>query len=463
MNKTLLLIIVDFLFLNLIALTRWERSEPVRTAQPPVPQLSANAATKDQDLVATMRESLSDEQTTRRQLESKLASDDQALSAREQSVNQLQSERAKLSANLVDSQKAAADLNQRYTAASQEAAMTKDQLAQLQRELDERRAEADRQKRALAEFERQQATSRKQIEGLTMAVVVGEQEKKQLQAQAAQLQDQVQTERTERMKVEQATTQLAEGVGQLAVNSGQLTKEIRDNRPISSNILFNDFLANRVQITFAVARKGLFGEKNRDKESKTIFVTDGKQVYALLDVEDTIFSFNAIGTDWEKFKIAFDRPPSYHSDGGKMEFMAFDTRVVAIPVDPRQVSALGAKVYPLAIDPFKFPEALLISGGGKGYGDVGFKLDSAHPGYVRVDNRLLKRIFGDFAPSRGDLVLSKAGELLGIMVNSDYCALVKDFAPAETFTTGDDTVGQHMGAVIDSMSASVHALPFELQ
>ena len=38
MNRTLLLILCDFLLLNLLALTRWEKAEPSRPAQPPVPQ-----------------------------------------------------------------------------------------------------------------------------------------------------------------------------------------------------------------------------------------------------------------------------------------------------------------------------------------------------------------------------------------------------------------------------------------
>jgi hypothetical protein len=112
-----------------------------------------------------------------------------------------------------------------------------------------------------------------------------------------------------------------------------------------------------------------------------------------------------------------------------IEFLAADPRVVVIPVDARQVAALGAKVYPLAADPFKFTEALLISGGGNGYGELGIKLDADHRGYVRVDNRLFKRLFGDFAPARGDLVFSRMGELIGVMVNSDYCALLSSFRP----------------------------------
>ncbi len=263
--------------------------------------------------------------------------------------------------------------------------------------------------------------------------------------------------------MEQNATQLAQGVGQLAQNSGELTKEIRDNRPISANVLFNDFLANRVETTFSATKKGLFGNSVREKDTKTVFTTDGKQVYALVEVEDTAFSFREIGADWEKISIRFDRPPDYKSTGSEIDFLAADPRVVVIPVDAQQVAALDAKVYPLAADPFKFPEAVLISGGGKGYGELGFKLDADHRGYVRVDNRLFKRLFGDFAPSRGDLVFSKSGELLGIMVNSDYCVLLGDFTPMATILTDGQKPGQKTGGLLDALSSHVLQLPPELQ
>jgi hypothetical protein len=252
-------------------------------------------------------------------------------------------------------------------------------------------------------------------------------------------------------------------VGALAQNSGELTKEIRDNRPISANVLFNDFLANRVQTTFTATRKGLFGNTTKEKEAKTVFTTDGKQVYALVEVEDTPFSLREPGADWERVAVRFDRPPDYKSTGSQIEFLQADPRVVVVPVDAQQVAALGAKVYPLAADPLKFPEALLISGGGAGYGELGFKLDAAHPGYVRVDNRLFKRLFGDFATSRGDLVFSKTGELLGVMVNSDYCVLLGDFTPMATIAAGDEKQAAHTGGLLDSMAARVMQMPLELQ
>ena len=90
MNRTLLLILCDFLLLNLLALTRWETAEPARAKQAPVPELAAHAATKEQDLVAAMRDSLADEKTVRDQLVDKLQTSDAALIAREQSLTALQ-------------------------------------------------------------------------------------------------------------------------------------------------------------------------------------------------------------------------------------------------------------------------------------------------------------------------------------------------------------------------------------
>lgn len=470
MNKTLLLILCDFLLLNLLALTRWEKAEPPRPKLPPVPELAANAVTKEQDLVETMRQSLVDEQATRDELAQKLAKSDADLAAREQSLAQLQADRTRLvqekdatAAELQSTQKAAADLQHQLASATQAATLTKDQLAQLQRALAEKEAEAERQKQALAALEKAHADARKQIEGLTMAVVVAEQEKKNLRETADALKGEVQAERAERIKVQETTTKLAQGVGQLAEKSGELTKEIRENRPINANVLFNDFETNRVTASFAATRRGLFGSASRNKDATTVLVTDGRQIYALLHIADTPFSLTENGSGWEKLAIALSHRGAAPANASELRFLAHDPRLVAIPLTIEQATALRAKVYPLAGDPFKFPEAVLIDGSGRGYGEVGFKLDPSEPGFVRVDNRLFKRIFGDFSPKRGDLVFSKTGEFLGLMVNNDYCAVVKDFTPFKTIPTGEDLRSPETGATLDAVVARVRAMPAGLQ
>lgn len=465
MNKTLLLIIIDFLFLNLIALTRWEKAEPVRPVEPPVPQVNANntISSANQDMVDVMKQSLADEQAARAQLTQSLQSAQSALEQREQNLSQLQSERTRLNTTLTETQQKAQTLAQQVTAATQDATMTREQLAALQKELEARRAEMEKQKDALAARNKDYAEAQQKIQDLNVAVGVAEREKQLLRETNDTLKTQVEAERQERAKVQETTTQLAQGVGQLAEKSGELSKEIRENTPINANALFSDFLANRVHTNFVASRPVLIGSGERTREAATILVQDGKQVYALVHADDTPFSLGPqAAIDWNRISVNFSKG-NFQSSAPEIDFLAIDPRIIAIPVDAAQVTALGSKVYQTALNPFKFPDAVLINHGGKGYGTVAFKLDPAQPGYVRMDTRLFKRLFGDFSPSTGDLVLSQTGELLGIMVNSDYCAIVNNFLPARKISTGENVAAQHTSETLGLLSAHIQSLPYKLQ
>lgn len=467
MNKTLLLIIIDFLFLNLIALTQWEKLEVSRPPAPVGPTVAAapgeGPSAQENDLVTAMKQSLADEQSARHDLAQRLAQTQSTLDRREQNLSRVQAERAQLSARLAETQQAAAQLRQTVSEVSRDAEMSKLQLAQLKRDLEAKAAEAEKQQRQIAQLEQKQNEAQDRIQGLTVAVKVAEQEKQILRETAETFKQQAAADRQEREKAQATTVQLAQGVGQLAEKSGELTKELRDNRPVNANVLFNDFLHNRVTTSFTAYRKTFLGAISRNRDTHTIFVIDGVQVYALLHIDDTPFSVRERGVDWERITAEFSRPPDYHSTVDRIEFLSLDPRVVALPVEAKQVAALGVKVYQTALEPFKFPDAVLVNGGGAGYGEVAFKLDASEPGYVRVDNRLMKRLFGDFSPSRGDLVFSKTGELLGIMVNNDYCAVVNNFLPARTIKTGDDLKDEPTGPILDSLVTRYRALPLKLQ
>ena len=129
MNKTLLLILCDFLLLTLLALTSWEHAEPVRPAATPAAPISTpGALTADQDMVALMQLSLADERTQREQLASQLESTAASLAAREQNVAALQGERAQLATSLDQTRQSAADLSRQVEAASRDASFSKERL-----------------------------------------------------------------------------------------------------------------------------------------------------------------------------------------------------------------------------------------------------------------------------------------------------------------------------------------------
>jgi hypothetical protein len=432
MNRTLLLILCDFLLLNLLALTRWEQAQPPAPAPAAVPAASAGAgaASRETDLLAAMKASLADERASREQLARTLTSAEEQARAREASLSQVEAERSRLGTDLEATRRSAEEVARRAAAAAEEAAVSKDRLAAVQRELDEKRREAE--------------------------------EKQLLRETSETLRSQVAAEREERLKVQQATTELAQGVGQLAEKSTELSREIRENRPVNANTLFNEFLANRVQTQFTAFRRTFLGPVTRTLDSRTLLVTDGQATYAVLHIDDTPLALRESAVDWERLTAEFSRADR-RLGATQLGFLSLDPRIVVLPVTPEQVQALGAKVYRTAVDPFRFPEAVLIANGGAGYGEVPFKLDPGSTHHVRMDNRLVRRVLGEFTPSRGDLVLGKSGELLGIMVNSEYCVVLDAFALSQVIALGAIAVDQPTGPKLQDLNRRWRGLPLRLQ
>jgi hypothetical protein len=55
-------------------------------------------------------------------------------------------------------------------------------------------------------------------------------------------------------------------------------------------------------------------------------------------------------------------------------------------------------------------------------------------------------------------VLSKTGELLGIMVNESTCVLITNFLPQNSLTLGDNLMKTPTGPVLDEIAARYRAL-----
>jgi hypothetical protein len=140
-----------------------------------------------------------------------------------------------------------------------------------------------------------------------------------------------------------------------------------------------------------------------------------------------------------------------------------DPRVVVMPINSNQARQLGCRVYPISPDPFKFQDAVLIGTRENYYGECKFEIDVTTPDYLKIDRSVLKGLFGKFNPSRGDLVFSRTGQLLGIMANSTYCMMIRNFDPAATFQFGQDVRQQHTGGTLSALYAQVSQFPAKLQ
>jgi hypothetical protein len=277
------------------------------------------------------------------------------------------------------------------------------------------------------------------------------------------MRSEVQTVRAEKAQLQATTAKLTEGVSTLAEKSSALTQEIRENRPLAANTIFNEFSLNRIQTRFEGTRGGAFGqEAKKEKNAQTVLVTDGSQTYAIYHVADTPLTFWPPGTDWHSLSGIVSRG-LYSYAIARISFLAQDPRIVVVPIDAIQARQLGAKIYKIAPDPFKFPEAVLVGANEGYYGECKFQIDLATPQHVKMDRSLFRGLFGKFNPSRGDLVLSKTGEVLGVMVNNEYCAVLGKIAPIATLQCGDNLKAQQASQMLTQLQNRVVGLPLKVQ
>jgi hypothetical protein len=498
MNKTLLIIVCDFLLISLLSLARFETDEP-----PPTPDPAPTAGvTAEEDLNELLKSALEEERLDRERLARQLAQTQEALETqeqllaqgaqglrhihenlrrREQDLKQLEQERAALREQFIASRVSADALQKKLSSTESEAQLSRERLQAmqaelrareaelqaelrnredaLQAELRQREAEAERLRRQMAELDNTRQAAERERHQLATQLEVTETEKRLAQEQVQLMRSEVQVVREEKARIEQQTVQLAEGVSALAQKSGELTEEIRQNRPMAANAIFSDFVANRVQSDFLAIRSGRFGrEIVREKETKTVLVTDGSNIYAIFHVQDTPLALADPGTDWTWLTGNVRRKGAV-VPVRQVSFLNLDPRVLLVPVTTLEAQELGSKIYRVSKEPFKFQEAVLVGANEGYYGEAKFQIDPELPQYVRMERSAFRALFGRFAPTRGDLVFSKTGELLGIMVNHEYCLLINGFPSERTINTGNDITKQQTGQTLAALRWRLDRLP----
>jgi hypothetical protein len=180
-----------------------------------------------------------------------------------------------------------------------------------------------------------------------------------------------------------------------------------------------------------------------------------------MHLSDTPFTLGETPADYDRLVGTLNRG-SFNAPVGELQFLRLDPRIIVVPVDDSLAALMGAKIYSLAKEPFKFPEAVLVRADDGRYGETPLRIDPTSNAYVKLDNRIVTRLFGEISAKRGDLVFSKTGELIGMMVNSEYCALLGDFAVAHTLKAGE-SIGPGTRSVIADLQARVLRLPAKLQ
>jgi hypothetical protein len=478
MNRSILIVICDFLLVSLLAFSTVDINKATDEGTPRNVKfdLPTNQLDSGKDLAAVMRLALNDERKGRDQLlgelaraqetagkdqsllaqrEKQLETFQQDLQARELEKVRLQEEKSNLQARFTAAQTSIQALNQQLQSSSSEAIISREKLASLESEMRRQVQQADALQSQLAQMTKSNQTVQVERQLLASQLQLAELEKRHAADQVQRMTEEVKVEREEKAK-------LADDVKVLATGSRELASEVRANRPLTPNTIFNEFSTNRVQARVNAARSGLFGEATKHRETDSLLVTDGTNCVVLCHVQDTPLVFGEPGTDWDELSGTL----GHNQNTVPIRSLAFhrlDPRVVVIPISQAEASRLGCKIYHLAPDPFKFQDAVLIGARDGYYGECKFEIDLSAPDYLKLDRNFLKGLFGKFNPSRGDLVFSRAGELLGVMANSTYCLMLRDFSAGPSLSFGKDLRDHHTGGILTLLYARVMDMPFKLQ
>lgn len=485
MNKTLLLILCDFLLLTLLSLVDWEEdSETESASDVEAGEQSVSAmAMMEQDLLDTLKASLEEEKLAQERLkdDAALSRDEldnaarsieerdaaiQALRGDLETASDREANLAEEKKNLQESSKQANEsivvLETKYQSLESKAKQTEAQARMLQEELKEKLEQIKRKEEALLQEQVANKEAEDRIQELDIQVRVSYEQKKMLQENVETLKGEIVAERTERKELQAQASQMAEGITQLAERSQDLTEEFRSSLPINANTLFSKFNENRIVTTFTSNRYYRGQNLPDDERAMTILVSDGGAVYALSHLSSTPLGLNKSSLGYRQVRAELVRGEA-RLVPSVLEFLALDPRIAATPISPDEATLLGGEVFYTALEPFKFSEAILIDEKGEYYGEVEFKLTANTPGYVLMQSKVFSRIFGDFSPTRGDLVFSKTGELLGLMVDNRYCALIDNLLVDEALPLGEQFDNDEFKRVIVSLRNRYEQLPGELR
>ncbi|HTY86746.1 MAG TPA: hypothetical protein VMB80_04715 [Candidatus Acidoferrum sp.] len=449
MNRSILIVICDFLLLSLLTFSAdlskmIGQDEGVVTVKADV--LSKAPDNNGTELAAVMKQALAEEQNNREQLQLELTRARETARLQQVQFDQQLSQYRQLQQKQAELEKQYAAAAANIQALSQQLQSDSTENSQTREKLAARETELQKQK-GLA------TTLQQQIELLNNRLQSADAEKRLVSSQVAMMQQQVAAEQAQNAR-------LAESYRLLVTNSSALTREIRDGRGLTPNTIFDDFSKNRVQTTINAVRTGMFGvDMSRNKTGETVLVTDGANIYALCHLQDTPLTLGQSGTDWQGITGVLSHNRSQvpiHS----LSFHIQDPRVVFMPITKAEATELGCKIFPVSTDPYKFQDAVLVGAQQGYYGQCTFQIDLTTPEYVKLISN--KALYGKFNPTRGDLVFSRVGELMGVMANDTYCLVLHEFAESESLQFGPDLRNQHTSTILAELYSYADQLPPKL-
>ena len=435
MNKTLLIIICDFLLISILALVEFKPE--VEQALADEQELRDQAA---EEMLELLQLSLEHESAQREEVEEKLTETSSELDNTVSQLNQTREaledtsetlEEVSTTLQMTEEEKAALANSLEQTRSSLNLTLEEKQALQtslqqneersrqLQEELRQQQELAEDKAAALAAAQENLSQLEREQQQMATQLQIRETEKQMLEQNLVTAQAEMERARLEAQRAEARSETLAAEVGQLAASSTELKEEIRSSQALSMNAIYQRFEENRVFLAFSWEERTLFSSVTRQAAIQSLLLDTGQGVFAVFATANTPLGEGARAVS-VRMKIG-ERVFNVKEVG----FLEGESGIAAIQVPQAIVEESGLETFVLSEDPLRFSEAVLVSDDQELYGEIPIRVPPGEKGYLEIQNRLFNRLFGEFNPSPGDYVFSMTGELVGIIVRDNRARMIE--------------------------------------
>ena len=513
MNKTLMLVICDFLLLSMLALARFDPPKEAATA---TLDATASSATAEAELIELLEESLQSELSSRQNLTEDLTETREslqqkarALAEREAALEATQTDLAASTAQAEELARSKAQIEAEQAALAAEKARLEAESTQLAARFDRTRTELEASKSqqvelvsTLGQLKAQSSVTQEKLnqteeELIAREIALAEREaalkaaeadKAALQAERETLNRQLEVAQAERRLLEQNlsqeqtekqqlqeekelafaradrltenVSQLGQGVSTLTQASEDIKKEIEAARPQTMSEIFTRFQNHRASLRFTATERGLFGaESIKTYESKSILIRDESgATYLVTHSANSPFAFgknanNLLAASLE-VSLANRRFPA-----SQIGFLSADPRILFVPLPQSLVDASGLETFPLALQPERWEEAVLVKNDESNFGRTGFRRLTESERFLKMDRPALGQLFADFASSRGDLAFTKNSQFIGLLTDTEHAVVINDFLASAITRLGKGFDPEQNAATLDRLRDRLQQLP----
>ena len=471
MNRSLLLVVCDFLLLSILALARFDVPKDAVIAQDDqkvvskevverisdgenyddvVAELEAtnetlleNLSSDKDDLVEQklkLEAEIAQRQRELEQKEQEIASKDAVIEGNKEALDLAKKEAQELEAQRKEIERKREELLQSNAASKKELELLAKNLEQAKKQSEEL-AEMKSKKEQEAEAARlelaasvERAKAQELAAAEAKALLIEEKKRSdELLASAAKIDQKIDTLNQGLDGVGKDLKTVGEGLVGVGDQMTKVTNDVRElteRQTQSVNAIFTRYEQNKVTLEFTYTYK--FGISQSDREDQfsidSVLMVDGKFVYALIHAQDSPFRVEVNPRKLVAVTGTISGPKlSKPLEIKEIAFMD-DPRILIVPLyaNPKELEETGLELFSAPQNPFLFDDAVVVDVKDGRFGQTKCLRDEKDSRYIEVDEKHFAFLTGAFNPGKGDIVFSQRAELLGIMVNGDYAFHVKN-------------------------------------